>query len=458
MMSRFSRWIEKPFGGCREGSTKAGLAFPMGRLTKFFPRAMGNVRMLGFAAGLLVWQLTGCSKLPQPADGQIVLRVISAGGPNRLVEAEVARKFSEKHPHIRVEFMQAPGRDYYVKALAILAAGGDLDILWMGSGFGLFSWRDALLPLDEFVKSDPNFPMAKYYPSVVDGYRHRGVLLGLPYGIDVQAIAYNRSIFDAAGIPYPTPGWTFGDFLSISRKLTEYGKAHPEICKYGAGVDKIAPYYFGVSLVSDDGMRSGLHGKAAQDWLAANVEMLRGGVMLRVGAQGTLDRLGEFMHGRVAMVEAYTWDVGELRDRARFPWALQVNPLAVDGSRAGWASSSGFSISARTKHPREAWMLLKELVGEEMQMKLIATTIPARVDLQAGYLEANGLSQANLKAFLDMLPYVKPSPRIPELLEVSQELDYWFELALQEGSSAADIVPMMDSGINRILSTSPARQ
>lgn len=402
--------------------------------------------------------LSGCGD-PSSGPSPVVLRVISAGGSNRVVEAEAARRFCAKHPDIRVEFMDAPGRDYYVKALATLAAGRDLDILWMGSGFGLFAWRGALLPLDPLIREDPDFPLAKYYPPVVDWYRHEGQLLGIPYGIDAQAIAYNRAAFAAAGMPDPTPEWTFDQYVAMAAKLSAFGRANPGACRYGAGVDKIAPYYFGLSLIDETGSRSGLRGPAAEEWMRTNVELLRGDrTFLRVGAQGTLDRLSEFLQGRVAMVEAYTWDVAELRDRARFPWALMVNPLARDGQRAGWASSSGFSISARTKHPREAWLLLKELVGVEAQMSLMATTIPARVDLQKQYLEANGLAQANLQAFLDMLPNVRTPARVPELLEVSQELDYWFELALQENAGGGGIVPVLNQSINRILSTSPARQ
>jgi multiple sugar transport system substrate-binding protein len=389
--------------------------------------------VFGFVAAALLGFAGGCKEMPEGGEPKkVVLRVITAGGPNRIVEAD--------------------------KSLAILAAGGDLDLLWMGSGFGLFAWRDALLPLDDFIRNDGEFPLAEYYPSVVNWYRHRGALLGLPYGIDVQAIAYNRQIFDAAGVPYPTAEWTFQDFVDISRNLTAYGAEHPEVCRFGAGIDKIAPYYFGLNLISEEGDRSGLRGPVAEEWLATNVQLLREGVMTRVGAQGTLDRLGEFLQGRIAMVEAYTWDMADLRNRAKFPWALQVNPLAKDGQRAGWASSSGFAISARTKHPQEAWLLLKEMVGVEMQLRLLETTVPARKDLQARYLEATGLEKVNLQALLDMLPAMKTPVRVPELLEASQELDYWFELALQGKTPLAEIAPQMEDGINRILSTSPARQ
>lgn len=415
--------------------------------------------VFGFVAAALLGLTGGCKKKPEGGGTeQVVLRVITAGGPNRIVETEVARKFMEKHPRIRVEFLQAPGRDYYVKSLAILAAGGDLDLLWMGSGFGLFAWRDALLPLDDFIRNDPEFPFAEYNPLAVGWYRHRGALLGLPYGIDVQAMAYNRQIFDAAGVPYPVADWTFQDFVDISRKLTAYGAAHPGVFRFGAGIDKIPPFYFGLSLITEDGERSGLQGQAAQDWLQTNVELLRDGVMTRVGAQGTLDRLGEFVQGRIAMVEAYTWDMADLRNRAKFPWALQVNPRSKDGQLVGWASSSGFAISARTKHPQEAWLLLKEMVGADMQLGLMEATIPARKDLQGRYLQEMGLEESNLKALLEMLPGMRTPTRVPELLEASQELDYWFELALQGQTSPAEIAPQIEDGINKILSTSPARQ
>jgi len=369
------------------------------------------------------------------------------------------RRFLNKYPDCEVKLIEAPGRDYYVKALAMMAAGSDLDILWMGSGFGLFAWRDALLPLDSFVLSDPEFPIGQYDTTVVEWYRHKGDLLGIPYGIDIQAIALNKEAFVAAGVALPSPDWTYDDFVNTAKKLSDFGKENSDACRFGAGVDKIAPYYFGLSLVNEAGTKSGLTGDQANLWLNENINLLRDSkIFARVGAQGTLDRLSEFLQGRVAMVEVYTWDIGELRDRARFPWTLAVNPLAKTGERAGWASSSGFSISAKTKHPRQAWELLKELVGDETQRMLLSTTIPARVDLQPEYLQMNGLSENNLSALLDMLPHMRTPPRIPELLEISQELDYWFELALQNSSNGDEIAPKLEQGINKILSTSPARQ
>jgi len=94
----------------------------------------------------------------------------------------------------------------------------------------------------------------------------------------------------------------------------------------------------------------------------------------------------------------------------------------------------------------------------DTQKSLMEVTIPARTDLQAQYLEVNGLPQANLNALLEMLPSVRTPARVPELLEVSQELDYWFELALEENAGGRNIMPRLNQSINRILSTSPARQ
>ncbi len=411
-------------------------------------------------AGSCLTLLGSCSRPVETGEASpVILSVISAGSYNRASEEAAVRRFCEKYPDIQVKLIEAPGRDYYVKALAMMAAGNELDILWMGSGFGLFAWRDALMPLDPFIRSDPDFPIGSYDSTVVDWYRHKGALLGIPYGIDIQAIALNKAAFIAAGVPLPSRDWTYDDFVQSAKKISDFGVANPAACRFGAGVDKIAPYYFGLSMVNEEGTKSGLTGAQANLWLNENINLLRDSrVFARVGAQGTLDRLSEFLQGRVAMVEVYTWDIGELRDRARFPWTLAVNPIAKTGERAGWASSSGFSISARTKHPREAWELLKELVGDETQRMLLSTTIPARVDLQPEYLQMNGLSEQNLNALLEMLPYMKTPARIPELLEISQELDYWFELALQKNSTSEDIVPKLEQSINKILSTSPARQ
>src|SRR5690606_4620976 len=50
--------------------------------------------------------------------------------------------------------------------------------------------------------------------------RFEGKVGFLPRAADVVVVYYNRRMFDDAGIPYPTPEWTWDEFMEISEALT----------------------------------------------------------------------------------------------------------------------------------------------------------------------------------------------------------------------------------------------
>ena len=54
----------------------------------------------------------------------------------------------------------------------------------------------------------------------LDIFTKHGKIYAAPYVSKVFAMAYNKDIFDAAGLAYPTESWTEEDFVNITRQLT----------------------------------------------------------------------------------------------------------------------------------------------------------------------------------------------------------------------------------------------
>ncbi|MBZ0309811.1 MAG: extracellular solute-binding protein, partial [Anaerolineae bacterium] len=57
---------------------------------------------------------------------------------------------------------------------------------------------------------------------MVDPYRwgENGNLYAGPVNWDTIAIFYNKDMFDAAGLEYPTAEWTWDDFAAAAEALT----------------------------------------------------------------------------------------------------------------------------------------------------------------------------------------------------------------------------------------------
>lgn len=128
-----------------------------------------------------------------------------------------ARQFERDHPEIRVDVREAS-----LDFIPNLDRGSE-----MGDCFQWFATlpydqreRENIISLDAFVQADNTFDLNEFYPSLVDALVVQGELWGLPADVTPLIIEYNKDLFDAAGVPYPQPGWTMTEFLDTAIALT----------------------------------------------------------------------------------------------------------------------------------------------------------------------------------------------------------------------------------------------
>lgn len=76
------------------------------------------------------------------------------------------------------------------------------------------------LNLQPLLEMDPTFSLDGIPTHFLEAFRAQGGVWGVPLQAQVYVIFYNRALFDAAGISYPQPGWTWDDFLITAQKLT----------------------------------------------------------------------------------------------------------------------------------------------------------------------------------------------------------------------------------------------
>jgi multiple sugar transport system substrate-binding protein len=80
--------------------------------------------------------------------------------------------------------------------------------------------QGALLDLTDFFESDPNLTAGAFYPGVLESVQWEGGTWSLPVEVTYPLITFGKSLFDAAGLAYPEPGWTWDDFLATAQALT----------------------------------------------------------------------------------------------------------------------------------------------------------------------------------------------------------------------------------------------
>jgi ABC-type glycerol-3-phosphate transport system substrate-binding protein len=106
----------------------------------------------------------------------------------------------------------------------IEAAAAQVDTLcsdWLPQMIRTGSASTALRDLAPFVAADASFDAADFYPGVLEMLQGNAQTWGVPRALRLQLIYYNQYLFDQAGIAYPAPGWTWDDFLSTAKILTQ---------------------------------------------------------------------------------------------------------------------------------------------------------------------------------------------------------------------------------------------
>ncbi|NLN18881.1 MAG: extracellular solute-binding protein [Firmicutes bacterium] len=180
-------------------------------------------RLALFLAVLLMWV---CVIGPVGAQKTKIMWTTCCGQPDRMeLFNKLASQYMAANPDVEIEHVY-PSGNYAQTLLTWIAGGAGADVMWIGGA--LWSFVDLLLPLNDLVVKDKN--VAAIHPSVLRNFLWEGRQIALPYGVNPNALAYNRDQFSAAGVPFPTGTWVLEDIVTLGKRLTkdEDGDGTPE--------------------------------------------------------------------------------------------------------------------------------------------------------------------------------------------------------------------------------------
>ncbi|GIK27282.1 MAG: sugar ABC transporter substrate-binding protein [Chloroflexi bacterium] len=296
----------------------------------------------------------------------------------------LARTFEESHPNIRVALSMYPSRAFATRVLTAIAAGEGPDVFYhyFSPDIALQGFLEDLTPYIEASGAAAN-----WFPSGVN----RGVYDGHTYAVPRDAvsgfIAYNKDLFDAAGLPYPEDGWTIADYRALANQLTDrdndtYGVG---AIVGGEGCMLWSPFSFnlGGELTSPDG-RDVVGYMDSPETVAAMTWCLELVTEDQVTAPVELqDQFGElvFLSGKVAMQSISDWELAAISEQATFNWGVVAPPRFNEESEViPWTDSYMYYLWNGSDHKEAAWELINWLTGPEAQ----------RIAAEAGVWSPNG--------------------------------------------------------------------
>ncbi len=136
--------------------------------------------------------------------------------------------FQQENPSVHVQLDYTPGQQYWDKLTVEYAGGTSPDVIYASpSNAQDVATKGMVLDLTSYINQD-KFNIGNINPASQQPYQWGGKIWGLCAFTDTRYTIYNRTMFQAAGLPDLPQTWegdfTLDQFLSYAQKLTDPSK------------------------------------------------------------------------------------------------------------------------------------------------------------------------------------------------------------------------------------------
>lgn len=277
--------------------------------------------------------------------------------------------YEASHPGVTIEYIDVSSQDYDTKVAAMLAGGDTSDIYMVKDIPALLNWYDAgyTLNLNDYMKK-ANYDVSGFV-GMETNYAMNGEQIALPFRSDFEILFYNKDLFDAAGVPYPTNDMSWEEYKEKALKVADPSK---EI--YGTHYHTWLST--AVNYTVADGVNTLIDGEYSD--LAYFYHIIQdledaGACMpySEISAAG-LHYSGAFGNGNIAMMPMGYWYVATLINNIKDGtynvknWGLASMPTK-EGVKAGstFGNLTGVMINKASANQDLAWDYIAWLCGEE---------------------------------------------------------------------------------------------
>ncbi len=314
---------------------------------------------------------------------------------------EMVDTYNANNPGVNVTLSQVP--DYDTVLQTAMAGGEPPDVFYIDS-FRLPDYvaADSLMPIGDQM-DDPD----DFFPSLRQAFTINDTFWCPPKDFSTLALQYNTDMFDAAGLEYPTPDWTWDDLRAAAEALTDeeagvYGLVLPaDMARWIAFL-----YQAGGTVANDDFSAMTLDSPEALEATDFYVNLVLDGFAAQPSDLDSGWPGEAFGKGTAAMALEGNWIVPFLQDQ--FPdlnWGVTEMP-AGPGGDATMAFTVCYGVAADAPNPEESIALANWLTGAEgmAQWTDLGLAMPTRASLSDAWLE----QFPDLEPFLAGADYARP--------------------------------------------------
>jgi multiple sugar transport system substrate-binding protein len=399
--------------------------------------AASGSRSAGLAAPPAPWRRVGRPQAIAQVSGEIEFAYYNWGPESIQYFKDMAAAFEASHPDTKINLTLPPQDQYDTKLQVLLATGDGPDIITTTNITQALVDEGRILDLTDRIDQDPVITdPSKFVQSGWDLFKFgTDRIYGMYSGADTLLLYYNKTMFDNAGIPYPTAEWTWDNFVEAAKALTvrdgdrvtqwgcvlgafddpEWGWANLVWMEGGDIVDS-RPFYSAVTLNNDPVLKilRFLHDLVYTHQVAPTPSQ-----------STTVADQGGFESGTVAMMVDGGWSIQAFKDVDAFAWDVQTLPVGPQGFIGEFWAGTPMMIGAGTENPDLAWEYVRWFAADPEAQTLIAQLaiqVPALLEIANSetFLGVAGLpenARAWTRSIETSLPGQTYHPKQAELMD-----------------------------------------
>lgn len=331
-----------------------------------------NVAMLLSASTFLC----GCSG--GSSSNQVTIGVSNSSAEYKSASA-IANAFNDANPDLKVKVVRL-GSDYSQSIIQGKLAKNLPDIVFtQDDTAAYFSQEGVFEPLDSYFEKD-SIDLSLYYDSILNIARPLadGKTYFLPRDYNKVVCVYNKKMFDAANVEYPTDNWTWADFVDKCNELKTYtdslGGSSKGYYPAHANFGWKAVYWpmlasYGEELINAN---KEFAVTSASKTLATMKEMVEQKLTIDPSSGSASEAL--FGTGNVAMVFTVRPNLTSFVGKPNVDLDFASLPTYSDAENSYIGTGcSGYALNKDSTNKDAAWKFLKFMISEDGQKAFAKT-------------------------------------------------------------------------------------
>lgn len=393
-------------------------------------------------AGDITDEATESTSTDEPADDAEPVTIsyfTFSAAPDHLEDLDaIIAAFEAEHPNITIETQTASYDDYFTSLQTQIAGGTAPDTFELNyENFVTYARSGALLDL-----GTAGIDTSRYYPLALEGFQDDGTQFGLPATFSDVVLIYNTELFDAAGLEYPSPDWTWEDEQAAAEALTDatagvYGSFQPvSFFEFYKALGQAGGEFFDADGNASFNSEAGV---AAAEWLTSKPGTIMP-TLAEIGGTPNFDT-NLFQSGKLAMWHNGIWQFNGLNESG-VAYDVAVEPGMAQKANAVFMN--GVVASADTEHAEAAaeWIEFFTSSPTTVDTRLASSWELPAVDDEAAFASYLDITPpANRQAVLDALDDIALPPVIERQAEMQDVVGQALERIVLDG---ADIQATLD--------------